>query len=288
MLGNETKQRAERQLPQDIIAVVDRSRDLLLRQPEPQSHFVQFYGTEDNALNRNVGFFMAEGLKLGGALVIGTAERNREVAREISKIGIDAEEAVAAGKLCFLEAEATLAQFMVDSQPYWRRFESTIGSAINKIQNKVGHSGLRAYGEMVGVLWTNGQFSAAVRLEQFWNRLLSRSSASLYCGYPIDILSPGFQGGAVEAVLCAHSHVLPCESSHELGQAVHLAIRAVLGPAAGDYEPAMTASRLGRAAPLPTAEADVLWIRKNLPERASEILAQARQYLLDDRNELCA
>lgn len=288
MLGTERKWRLNEPYHRDIIAAVSEPHDLLLRQPEPQSHFVQFYGTEDDALNRNVGFFMAEGLKLGGALVIGSAERNREVAREISKLGIDAEDAQEAGRLCFLEAEATLDRFMVDGQPYWRRFESTIGSVIKMIRGRVGHGGLRAYGEMVGVLWMKSQFSAAVRLEQFWNRLLNRSSASLYCGYPIDILSPGFHGGAVEAVLCAHSHVLPCESNPELDRALHLALRAVLGPAAGKYESSMTASRLSRSIPVPKAEADVLWIRKNLPERASEILAQARQFLQTDLSEMCA
>lgn len=263
----------------DIIAVVDPEHQSLLKHPHPQSHFVQFYGAQDQALNRNVARYLAEGLTLEGGLVIGSEERNEAVAREFNALGVDAAQAQRDGRLCFLNAEKTLDQFMVDGQPYWRRFERTIGFAINNIRDAVGHGGLRAYGEMVGVLWTQGQFSAAVRLEQFWNRLLTRSSASLFCGYPIDILSPAFQGAGLDAVLCAHSHVLTAESSGDLESAISQAIRAVLGPAAGDVETALNDSRQTGRPGMPRTEAGILWIRKNLPDRASEILAQARQFL---------
>lgn len=270
--------------PLDIIAKVEPAQELLAH-PGPQSHFVQFYGIQDEAINRNVARYLAEGLGLEGGLVIGSQERNSSVFREINDLGVDAAGAQAEGRLCFLDAEETLAQFMVDGQPYWRRFERTIGNAINNIRESVGHGGLRAYGEMVGVLWTQGHFSAAVRLEQFWNRLLSRSSASLFCGYPIDILSPAFCGEGVDAVLCAHSHVLSSDISGDMESAISKAIHNVLGAAAIRVETALNDSRQRGRAGMPRTEAGILWIRKNLPDRASEILAQARQFLRAVRPE---
>ena len=137
------------------------------------------------------------------------------------------------------------------------------------------------------MLWTRGQFTAAVRLEQFWNRLLSRSSASLFCGYPIDIFSPGFQAGAVDAVLCAHSHVLPAEQGGNLEGAIDLALRSVLGHTASRLEPEMDHFGKNAWGKMPRAETRVLWIRKNLPDRAGEILARARQFLQSDLVEMC-
>jgi hypothetical protein len=132
---------------------------------------------------------------------------------------------------------------------------------------------------MVGVLWTKGQFSAAVRLEQFWNKLLTRSAASLFCGYPIDIFAPGFESAAVDAVLRAHTHVVPSWSVGNAEDAIQESMRSVLGLMAGEVEALMEAGSPGTGSAMLNAEARVRWIRKNLPDRADEILAQARQFL---------
>lgn len=76
----------------------------------------------------------------------------------------------------------TLGRFMLAGQPDWDAFENTIAAAMRSVRPAHDRAGLRAYGEMVGVLWKNRQFSAAVRLPQFWNRLLSRMSFTLFCG----------------------------------------------------------------------------------------------------------
>jgi MEDS: MEthanogen/methylotroph, DcmR Sensory domain len=263
----------------DTIAAVAPCCGDVLKGTLPQSHLVQFYGADDHLINQNVGRFLAEGLVFGGALVIGSAERNAAVALKIHEFGIDAQQAQQEGRLRFLEAEQTLERFMVDGQPYWGRFEQTIGSVISEIRTNVGHGGLRAYGEMVGVLWTKGQLSAAVRLEQFWNKLLTHSSASLFCGYPIDIFSPGFESAAVDAVLRAHTHVVPSWSVGNAEDAIQEAMRNVLGPMAGEMETLMEAEPPGTRSGLRKAEARVRWIRQNLPDRADEILARARQFL---------
>jgi hypothetical protein len=191
----------------------DEAAHHLLKNPLPQSHLVQFYGTDDRLMSQNVGCYLAEGLKLGGAVVIGSPQRNQAVALELDQLGIDSHSAEESGRLRFLDAEETLARFMVGGEPYWGRFEQTIAQVIDEIREAVGHGGLRAYGEMVGVLWTKGQHTAAVRLEQFWNKLLARSSASLFCGYPIDLSAPLLERGPLDAILCAHTHLVPSQSS---------------------------------------------------------------------------
>src|SRR5919109_1301881 len=104
----------------------------ILDQPQPEEHFVQLYGADDRAYPR----------------------------------------AVLEGRLVFLDAEATLSRFMINGEPDGERFEQVVGEAIRGVRASAVQNGVRAYGEMVGVLWSAGQHSAAVRLEELWNQLL--------------------------------------------------------------------------------------------------------------------
>jgi MEDS: MEthanogen/methylotroph, DcmR Sensory domain len=267
------------QTPPQTLERMEPSYENLLRRPKPQAHLVEFHGVDDQALNRNAGKFLFEGWKLGdGVLVIGESGRNRVLAQEISNLGGDCELAARQGQLRFLDAHETLAKFMIDGQPYWGRFESAIGAVLGDIRAAVGHGGCRGYGEMVGILWKAGQFAAAIRLETFWNKLLSRSSASIFCGYPIDIFAPDFNAEAVDALLCAHTHVLPASCSGTVENALHQALDAVLGPEADEIRPRMAQNRQTAWAEMPKAEGNILWVRNNLPTLADEILARARQF----------
>jgi hypothetical protein len=233
-----------------------------------EDHLVQFYGTDDDSLAVNVTKYLVEGLKRGeGAIVIATPAHIALFSRNLHDAG---------PRIAWLGANQTLAEFMVDGMPDWDRFQQTISPAIQSIR---GHAaGLRAYGEMVGLLWTAGKYAAAVRLEQFWNRLLSRSPFTLFCGYPIDILSRDFDPDALDPLLCSHTHVVPA-GDPRLEASIYQAMEQVLGSKAESAEAAMKDQCFrARWAVLPRSEALILWIRRNLPVEADEILARARSY----------
>jgi hypothetical protein len=97
---------------------------------------------------------------------------------------------------------------MVDGEPDWGRFEETVGGLCDVLQARVGDRGLRAFGEMVGLLWMKGLHSAAIRLEEYWNRLLEDHAICLYCAYPIDALGCGFESAQLQALLGVHTHLL--------------------------------------------------------------------------------
>ncbi|MGH8605920.1 MAG: hypothetical protein ACREX9_00365 [Gammaproteobacteria bacterium] len=42
---------------------------------------------------------------------------------------------------------------------------------------------VRIYGQMVDILWKDGQQEAAIRLEMLWNQLANAKAFSLMCGY---------------------------------------------------------------------------------------------------------
>jgi hypothetical protein len=251
-------------------------RSDLLDQPQAEEHFVQLYGKDDRLLTRNVARYLSEGLRRGdGLLVIATAEHRGTLVRQLTEERAYSK-AVLEGRLVFLDAETTLNRFLVNGEPDQSRFESIIGEALRGVRSRAVQSGVRAYGEMVGVLWTAGQFAAAVRLEELWNRLLQASDVSLFCCYPIDVFSPEFKASSVDALLCAHTHVLPTDSALE--GALNRAMDDVLGTRVEGLRGLMQTNHRPAWAAMPKAEAIILWLRNNLPGSADQILNRAREY----------
>jgi hypothetical protein len=248
----------------------------LLDRLEPEEHVVQLYGDDDRLLTQNVGRFLSEGLKRGdGLIVIATPEHRGTLARHLSEER-GYSKAVLEGRLVFHDAEVTLGRFMVAGNPDPELFASVVGEALRGVQARAVHTGARAYGEMVGLLWKAGEYSAAIQLEELWNELLKSNDVSLFCGYSIDIFSPDFQAEKVDALLCAHTHLLPLNTALE--GALNRAMDEVLGARVDGLRHLIQSNHRPSWAEIPRAEALVLWLRNNLPGSADQIINLARQY----------
>jgi hypothetical protein len=167
---------------------------------------------------------------------------------------------------------------MVARQPDRKRFEATVGALVRKLSLKAAGRGVRAYGEMVDLLWNSGASAAAIRLENLWNELLEAREFNLLCAYQIDVFDKEFQAGVLDQVLCAHTHLKPAPSNEDLDAAVNTALQEVLGARAEGLKLLIRANFRPSWAKLPHAEATVLWLRNNLPDYADEILGRARRH----------
>jgi hypothetical protein len=239
-------------------------------------HLVQFYDDE-RALAKNVSHYLGEGLRQGEILVaIATPGHVAGFTRELEEQGLEPAAAMRQGRLLFLDAGETLARFMVDGQPDSGRFDDSVGDLIRQLHAQAGDLGLRAYGEMVDVLWNAGHSTAAMRLEALWNELLAANRFSLLCAYQIDVFGKEFQAGVLDGVLCAHTRLVSAGADGDLEGAVNSAIEQVLGSRAKGLKLLIQADFRPAWAVVPQAEATVLWLRNNLPDYADEILARAR------------
>jgi hypothetical protein len=64
---------------------------------------------------------------------------------------------------------------------------------------------MRAYGELVDVLWKAGQDAAAIRVELLWNKLAATHDFSLLCGYAMGNF---YKRAGLNAISREHSHVV--------------------------------------------------------------------------------
>jgi len=175
-----------------------------------RDHFVQLYDS-DSYLTESVCDFIGTGLLHGEeAVVIATRAHRESLEIALSRKGLDLTAARVEGRYLTLDAASTLSGFMVDGDIDFALLEKTIADFGARRTNE-GRP-LRIYGEMVALLWKDGNVSASIRLEDFWNSLLDVQPVKLMCGYPIQSFSREADTESFNDVCDRHSSVLPTES----------------------------------------------------------------------------
>jgi hypothetical protein len=231
-------------------------------------HFVRLY-QDSGALAEAVSGYLAEGLRRGeAAIVIATPAHVEAFLRKI-----DFSRAVAQGPLRVLDAEETLASLMANGIPQWNAFRELIGGLIAEL--RLQYPAVRAYGEMVDVLWQRGSREAAVRLEEYWNELGKVQTFSLYCAYRIDPLDSSLYGGPLESVCKAHTRLMPARDPARFDQAVRAASRKVLDQPLAEILLSLAANHRP-ATRMPAGQATLFWLRQNMPRTAEKILSELR------------
>jgi hypothetical protein len=173
---------------------------------QPHHHAVQFY-SDDDSLFTTVGGFISEGLVAGQpAVLISTEAHTRAMLEQLSARLIDVERAKHIGDLIVLDAENTLATFMKDDEPDPECFKRHVGDVITQALGGRVRTPVRAYGEMVDVLWKQNKPRAAIKLEILWNELASTHSFSLLCGYSMGNFYK--QARQYRAIVAQHTHVI--------------------------------------------------------------------------------
>jgi len=167
-------------------------------------HFVQFYEADGFLLNSLSGF-IGKAIKSGdGAIVVATESHRYGLDELLQASGLDVVGARTRGSYVSLDAADTLAKFMVNGAPDRDRFNQVIGGVIAGVTD--GRSRASAFGEM------EGNFTAAIRLEELWNELQKLHSFSLFCAYPMNQLGGERFVEPHSSVCSVHSRVIPAES----------------------------------------------------------------------------
>jgi KaiC/GvpD/RAD55 family RecA-like ATPase len=131
-----------------------------------------------------------EGLARGdSAVAIATEDHRQALRSSLASTSVDPESLEVQGQLLLLDAAETLDAMSGKRMIEQDKFEATVGATIDQLAARSRTGQVRVYGEIVDLLWQNGDAVAAVRLESLWNALGKTKRFSLMCGYLTDGLA---------------------------------------------------------------------------------------------------
>ena len=177
--------------------------------PENHYHAVQFY-KDDASLAKTVARFFEDGLRAGEpAVMIATPSHTKAILRALSVTGCNVQSLRRTGRLQTLDA--TRSSLLSWAAGRLTRFSSraTWAMSSNGCAEDRRPCPIRAYGEMVDLLWQRGNTDAAIRLEILWNQLASNYEFSLMCGYAVGQFYKETRDPRYEDICAQHSDVLP-------------------------------------------------------------------------------
>jgi hypothetical protein len=171
----------------------------------PCEHVVQIYENDEVFLDL-LGGFVIGGLKNGECvIVIATGSHLKSLNKRLEEQGINLIDIMLNDQYIPLDATDTLSKFMIGDWPDENLFYITVSDLIARAKKQKRQ--VRAFGEMVAILWAKGNEGATVRLEHLWNKFAESEAFSLFCAYP----KSGFTQDANESLMhiCgAHSKMI--------------------------------------------------------------------------------
>jgi hypothetical protein len=170
----------------------------------PCGHLVHFY-SEQNRLLDLLETFIADGLVDGeGVIVIATPPHLHALESRLQARGIDLVEARHANRYLPMGTHDAMARFVVDGWPESARFEQFLQASLQRARGPGRR--VRAFGEMVAVMWAHGRREAALELERLWSHACAQGELTLLCAYPSSGFGSG-DGAALDRVRALHTDV---------------------------------------------------------------------------------
>lgn len=156
--------------------------DIFWGEIAPCDHILQIYEDDDAFIETLLGF-VTSGLNSGDAvIIIATTEHLSVLNQRLRSQGFDLFSLALKDQYIPLNAEETLSQFMINGWPDENLFYHLIADLLLRARKK--DRKVRAFGEMVAVLWSQGHSGATVQLEHLWTRFCQSEQFSVLCAYP--------------------------------------------------------------------------------------------------------
>lgn len=214
-------------------------------------HAVSFYA-DDAELVATVAAYFFEGFTAGEPVtVVATADHRSAIEHELLQLGVPLPYLRDPGRYRAFDAAGVLKELMPDGELVAEQFHARLTTLLGP-----GHT--RVFGEMVALLWAEGDVASALRLEELWNEAGELAPFSLLCAYPKSVLDD-HRCDIVEVTgLCAAHNLVAGPTWY----ADPPGLGAPVGPQRSDiFLPVPEAASAARAfviAALPLADADLL------------------------------
>ena len=182
--------------------------------PEPTpawrtGHDVHFYD-DDAALMPAVNRFLVEGTRAGQPMIIIATGAHRRQMQE--NLAVQVGDAFDTADITWLDARETLGAFMERDRPNAELFHATIGNVFDRVVGSRSYLVVRAYGEMVDLLWNAGNVDGAIEVEQLWNDIARKYSFNLLCAYSKGSALKHWHSEAFGHICRHHGSIIPCDA----------------------------------------------------------------------------
>ena len=248
----------------------------LLAEPGDDGHIVQLY-QDDDFYGEAISHFAAEGLVRGESIIlVATKPHWENIARRMRAKGLDVEALFGYGQLTLLDADDTLPKFMAGNNPDGSIFKPLARETIARARAGGKFPRVRWWGEMVNVLYVNGNPRGSNRLEELFDEVAHEEQIAIFCSFLMDKFDPQIYDEAFGNVCRTHSHVIPAYDYARHRVTVNRAVAEVIGEIRGPLLQSLV-SWQGQGSLMPSSQALLLWIREHLPAQFAAVLARARQ-----------
>jgi hypothetical protein len=245
---------------------------LLVEAPSGR-HFAQFH-REPDSLVESVFAFLEAGLRRGNSvLVIAEPAQVERLFERLAASKLHPKSLANSGQLAVLHGDRILERFLEDGLPQWADFRSVLGPMLSRLQ-PFGR-GIRIYSELANTLWNGGHTDAAVRVEDFWNALGGAYAFAVYCGYTMDTQCEHSYERPLEELGRTHSEILGTPEDEQFGAALDRASKEIFGISLTQMA---GVTRQDGARRFPSGQRTMLWVKRNLPMSAAQLVEKARQY----------
>jgi hypothetical protein len=261
------------------------SWDGLLSSAGPRDHIVQLYQDQE-FLNRAVCRFAAGAIENGeGVILVPTAAHWDAFRPRLEAEGVDVNAAQNRGQLTVVDADELLPTFMRSATPDAPVFLGLAGEVIAKARGETAYPKVRWWGEMVNVLWEQGNVAASMSLEDQFDRLAKHHEIAIFCSFVMDNFTSEVHSRLLPRLAQNHSHLIPVEDYARLERAVAAALRETVGGSdatvlerelLADYSPAFQ---------MPRSQALLLALRESLPDVADSVLSRSRKLYHSSRGD---
>lgn len=251
-----------------------------LSDPGPHRHIVQLY-QEEGALLRSVLKWISGPLSRGGAAILfcETARGSRIVSAAGAQ-GLALDQARSEGRFVLMDGREALGRFMVDGKPDADRFHAVVDEVIAGLPaGRDGRREIYAWGEMVNMLWRDGNREAAAQLESFWNDAIDRHGLRLLCSYELDPLVAEAHEGPFGAACTGHSLMVPHEDPAAFNAAVDGALVDVFGESQAPLLRTHWTERRAHLTTMPAAQLVMVRAQEEDPVVGRRLLAVVRERL---------
>ncbi len=148
----------------------------------PYHHSVQIYETDKSFYDTLEGFAGCGFISGDSIIMIATPEHIKVLNERLRRQGFKIDALIEDDRYIIVDADEALSEFMVNNKPDEKLFKLTV----KKLLARAGKNGrkVRAFGEMVALLWQRGYAAATVKLENLWHQLQKNESFTIFCAYP--------------------------------------------------------------------------------------------------------